>query len=198
MPNPNKPDKNDKPETIKPGDILVVPSLQEVRKQKIPGSKKRIEAKLDLLISLVSQILNKETSIMATLDDLLAGVAAESTVIDSVEQLLTNLSAMIAAAGTNPAKLQAVQDAITLNTNRLTAAVVALKKGMKLDKDGKEGGAGFFLAMAHWQLGDKEQARMCYSQAVQWMENNEADDPEELCRFRDEAAALLRLKVPKD
>jgi hypothetical protein len=27
--------------------------------------------------------------------------------------------------------------------------------------------------MAHWQLGDKEQARMCYSQAVQWMENNE-------------------------
>ena len=78
------------------------------------------------------------------------------------------------------------------------AAVVALKKGMKLDKDGKEGGAGFFLAMAHWQLGDKEQARMCYSQAVQWMENNEADDPEELCRFRDEAAALLRLKVPKD
>ena len=52
--------------------------------------------------------------------------------------------------------------------------------------------------MAHWQLGDKEQARMCYSQAVQWMEHNEADDPEELCRFRDEAAALLRLKVPKD
>ena len=27
--------------------------------------------------------------------------------------------------------------------------------------------------MAHWQLGDKEQARMCYSQAGQWMENNE-------------------------
>ena len=125
MPNPNKPDKNDKPETIKPGDILVVPSLQEVRKQKIPGSKKRIEAKLDLLISLVSQMLNKETSIMATLDDLLAGVAAESTVIDSVEQLLTNLSTLLANAGTNPAKLQAVQDAITANTNRLTAAVVA-------------------------------------------------------------------------
>jgi serine/threonine protein kinase/tetratricopeptide (TPR) repeat protein len=48
-----------------------------------------------------------------------------------------------------------------------------------------------FLAMAHWQLGHKEQARQCYNQAVQFLENNQLYDLEELRRFQAEAAALL-------
>jgi tetratricopeptide (TPR) repeat protein len=49
----------------------------------------------------------------------------------------------------------------------------------------------FFLAMAHWQLGDKEQAGNYYRQAVQWMEKNQPKN-EELVRFRAEAAELLK------
>jgi hypothetical protein len=48
----------------------------------------------------------------------------------------------------------------------------------------------FFLAMAHWQQGDKEQARTWYGRAVQWMEKNRPQDGE-LRRFRAEGAALV-------
>ena len=54
-----------------------------------------------------------------------------------------------------------------------------------------------FLAMAHWQLGDKPQARSWYDKAVQWMEKNQPKN-EELLRFRAEAAALLGVKEDKD
>ena len=51
-----------------------------------------------------------------------------------------------------------------------------------------------FLAMAHWQLGDKGPARRFYNQAVEWLEKNQPPDPEELRRFRAEAAALLGIQ----
>jgi tetratricopeptide (TPR) repeat protein len=51
----------------------------------------------------------------------------------------------------------------------------------------------FFLAMTHWQRGDKEQARQWYDKAVQWMDKNMTED-EELHRFRTEAASLLGIK----
>ena len=51
----------------------------------------------------------------------------------------------------------------------------------------------FPLAMAHWQLGEKEAARKWYDQAVQWMEKNDPRN-EELGRFRVEADKLLELK----
>jgi hypothetical protein len=51
--------------------------------------------------------------------------------------------------------------------------------------------------MAHWRLGDKEQARKWYGRAVQWMEKNQLPREElrqELLRFRAEAAELLGIK----
>ena len=65
---------------------------------------------------------------------------------------------------------------------------------MELRKGG-DSNDWFFLAMAHWQLSDKEQARKWYDQAVEWMEKNKPED-EELLRFRAEAAALLGLPIP--
>ena len=44
--------------------------------------------------------------------------------------------------------------------------------------------------MAHWQPGEKDEARKWFDQAVEWMEKNKPDD-EELRRFRAEAAELL-------
>jgi eukaryotic-like serine/threonine-protein kinase len=69
------------------------------------------------------------------------------------------------------------------------AGVEALTKSMDLSQGG---GAfdWFFLAMSHWNLDNKEEARKWFEQAVAWMEKNEPQN-EQLLRFRAEAAALL-------
>ena len=73
------------------------------------------------------------------------------------------------------------------------AAIAALERSMEL----KKGGSGIdwlFLAMAHWQLDDKEKARERYDRAVTWMDTNQPKN-EELRRFRTEAAELLGLEA---
>ena len=69
-------------------------------------------------------------------------------------------------------------------------AVTALEKSMEL-RTGGDSFDWFFLAMAHWQLGDKEQARKWYDQAVVWMDKNQPQN-EELLGFRTEAEELLK------
>jgi hypothetical protein len=70
-------------------------------------------------------------------------------------------------------------------------AVAALEKSMQLRKGG-DSYDWFFLAMAHWQLGNKEQARQWYAQAVKGADRprNEGDRLE-FRRFRAEATQLL-------
>jgi len=75
------------------------------------------------------------------------------------------------------------------------AAIAALDKSMELRKGG-DSFDWFFLAMAHWQLGEKEKARTRFDQAVQWMDKHQPSD-EELRRFRAEAAELLGIKDGK-
>lgn len=48
----------------------------------------------------------------------------------------------------------------------------------------------FFLAMAHWQLGELESSRKWLTQAVQWMDKH-APDNQELQRFAAEAKQLI-------
>jgi tetratricopeptide (TPR) repeat protein len=63
---------------------------------------------------------------------------------------------------------------------------------------GKDFGCNaLFLAMAHWQLDNKEQARAWYDRAVEWVEKNPSDH-EELRRFRTEAAGLMKGERNKD
>jgi tetratricopeptide (TPR) repeat protein len=50
----------------------------------------------------------------------------------------------------------------------------------------------FFLAMAHWQMGDKARARKWNAAALLWMDKNQPTHPE-LLQLRAEAAALLGL-----
>ena len=72
------------------------------------------------------------------------------------------------------------------------AAIAAMNKSMELRKGG-DSFDWFFLAMANWQLGKKEEARKWYDKAVQWMDKNQPKD-EELRRFRSEAEELLAVK----
>ena len=75
------------------------------------------------------------------------------------------------------------------------AAIDAMDKSMQLRKGG-DSNEWFFLAMAHWQLGEKDKAREWYDRAVQWMDKNQPNN-DELCRFRAEAAELLGVKEKK-
>jgi len=70
-------------------------------------------------------------------------------------------------------------------------AIEALEKATQLRASG-DPSVWFFLAMAHWQEGEKDQARQWYDKAVDTMEKNHSQD-DELRRFRAEGAALLGL-----
>jgi eukaryotic-like serine/threonine-protein kinase len=75
------------------------------------------------------------------------------------------------------------------------AAITALEKATALRRvpDSLD---WLLLAMAHWQLANKEQARQCYDKAIEWMEKNRRDN-DELRRFRAEAAGLLGIDKKK-
>jgi tetratricopeptide (TPR) repeat protein len=75
-------------------------------------------------------------------------------------------------------------------------SVSALEKSILLRKDGGNSYQWFFLAMAYWQLGNKEKAREFYDRAVEWMDKNQPKNVE-LRRFRAEASQLLELKEKK-
>jgi serine/threonine protein kinase/Tfp pilus assembly protein PilF len=68
-------------------------------------------------------------------------------------------------------------------------SIRAIEEAIKLRKGGGPHD-WLFLAMAHWQLGDKSQASEQYERALQWMNKNKSTDAE-LIRFREEAAELL-------
>jgi len=70
------------------------------------------------------------------------------------------------------------------------ASVTALEESMKFYAGGNASD-WFFLAMAHWQLGDRPHARRWLDQAVKWMDKYQPKH-EELGRFRAEAETLTR------
>ncbi len=76
------------------------------------------------------------------------------------------------------------------------AALAALNKSVQLRKGG-DSSDFFFLAMAHWQLNEKDKARAWYEQAVAWMDKHNPKS-KELKRFREEATALLGLAKAAD
>jgi serine/threonine protein kinase/tetratricopeptide (TPR) repeat protein len=71
------------------------------------------------------------------------------------------------------------------------AAIEALNKSDELLKGKELSFNAFFIAMAYWQLNNKNEARKWYDRAVEWMEKNKPKDTE-LIRFRAEAAELIK------
>ena len=68
------------------------------------------------------------------------------------------------------------------------SAIESLETAMDLGKGGNSS-EWFFLAMAHWQLSNKDQARRWFDQATEWMDANKPLDLE-LRHYRTEAEAL--------
>ena len=74
------------------------------------------------------------------------------------------------------------------------AAAASLQKALEQNSEHENvGDVQFFLAMTHWQLGNKDQARMSYCQAVQSMDKK-SNQHQRLRRFRAEAEMLLVIK----
>jgi tetratricopeptide (TPR) repeat protein len=78
------------------------------------------------------------------------------------------------------------------------ACIGALEKSCALQDNPKGGDAAqwFFLAMAHWRLGEKDKAREWYDRAAAWMDKHDPNS-RDLRRFRAEAAELLGLNEKK-
>jgi WD40 repeat protein/Flp pilus assembly protein TadD len=70
-------------------------------------------------------------------------------------------------------------------------AIAALEKSVALqDRTSHD---AFFLAMARWQRGERDEARLLYDRAVEWMKTFKPND-KDLRRFRAEAAVLLQIE----
>jgi serine/threonine protein kinase/Tfp pilus assembly protein PilF len=140
------------------------------------------------------------------------GIALNPTDANVLNQLAWFLSAAEEPQHRNPTRAvdlakkaveQAAQDGAIWNTfgvakfraDKWQDAIKALEKAMEL-REGGDAFDWFFLAMAHWQLGHKEEARKWYDKAVEWMDKNQPKN-EELLRFRAEAVELLGITDPK-
>lgn len=91
----------------------VLSRLDEIR-----ATQARIETKLDALLAL-------ENKQMADLTALTAEVERNTSVEKSALTLIQGFAAQLAAAGTDPVKLQALQDQLKSNDDELAAAVAA-------------------------------------------------------------------------
>ena len=60
-------------------------------------------------------------------------------------------------------------------------------------RNGGKSSDWLFVAMSHWRLGNREEARRWYDKAAAWMDQYKAVS-EELLRFRAEAEETLNLK----
>jgi tetratricopeptide (TPR) repeat protein len=87
----------------------------------------------------------------------------------------------------------------TLGTARYRAgdwkqAAIDLEKAISLRRpaDPRNANESFFLAMAHWRLGDKPGSQTWFDKGKAWMEQDKSRQ-DELRRFRAEAAELLSI-----
>ena len=86
-------------------------------------------------------------------------------------------------------------EAIRLNSAVAQEIIDSLGSGLLPVENEHFAFHGFFLAMVHWQLGHKDEARTWYDRSVEWMEKHQPKN-EELLRFRADAEQLLGITQP--
>ncbi len=80
---------------------------------------------LDRIETLLNTFATNQRTIMADLTALTAEVARNTSVEKSALALIQGFAAQLAAAGTDPVKLKALQDQLTANDDELASAVAA-------------------------------------------------------------------------
>jgi len=89
------------------------------------GLSKEDSAKLDQILQIVNINKQNQLTIMQTLADLQAAVAAEDTVIDSAVTLIQGLAAQIAALKPDQAAIDALATDVKAKGDALAAAITA-------------------------------------------------------------------------
>jgi hypothetical protein len=77
--------------------------------------------RLDAILAMLFRILHMEGTNMAQIDDLVTEVAAQTTLVGSLQTFVQGLKDAIAAAGTDPVKIQAILDSVKANDMALAA-----------------------------------------------------------------------------
>lgn len=85
----------------------------------------RIESKLDRAIELLLGLRAQGNEVMAKIDELLADVQAESTLIDGIGTLIQGLKDQITAANGDAAKIEEAFAVAEQNKAKLAAALTA-------------------------------------------------------------------------
>jgi tetratricopeptide (TPR) repeat protein len=153
------------------------------------------QGKLDEAVAEFQQLLRLQPDSVQTLNNLAWGLAtaAERKGRDGRKAVaLARLAVKAAPADGNSWN---TLGAAHYSAGNWKEAVAALEKSMELRKGGNSFD-WFFLAIAHWQLGEKDRARTWFGQAAEWMDRNEPNN-EELRRFRAEAAELMGIDGTK-
>jgi hypothetical protein len=84
-----------------------------------------VELKIDKALSLLETLVSQGEASKVTLQELQTQVAANTSVEQSAITLIQNIAAMLAAAKTDPAAIQALADQLKNSADALSAAVVA-------------------------------------------------------------------------
>ena len=84
-----------------------------------------LDRKLDRLLYVMEAVLEKEKGMSQAMDDLATQVAANTTVEESAVTLINGLAGQLANAGTDPAKVQALQQSLKASADDLAAAIAA-------------------------------------------------------------------------
>ena len=80
---------------------------------------------LDQISGQLQQLLKLRKEQVAKIDDLLAGVQAEKTLVESVGKFIQNLKEQLAACGLDDAKVAQIFDVVEANKAALSAALEA-------------------------------------------------------------------------
>ena len=83
------------------------------------------DPKLDQILTELRKLVQQGEVMSQAMDDLEAQVAANADVVSSAVTLIQGIAAQLAAAGTDPAKLKALQDSLKSSDDALAAAVAA-------------------------------------------------------------------------
>jgi len=70
------------------------------------------------------RIIHRERHIMATIDEVLEGLAELPTIEEGLDQVFAILQELIAAGKTDPVKLQQALDLITVHKDRVKADII--------------------------------------------------------------------------
>jgi serine/threonine protein kinase/tetratricopeptide (TPR) repeat protein len=110
---------------------------------------------------------------------------------ESFKARLVDLANEAVARSPSPSRAYADRGLMYLDLHNYEAAITSLNKSLELDTTGASlPNTTFLLAVAHWQLGNKAEARACYDKSVRWMKDNESTD-EQLVRLKAKAEVAL-------